>query len=162
MIPAGAFFAVYWMLCERWLRACGDTHLAWRRALLAVGLIGSAAFVLYATFLGSDGELYRALRRYGTIVFFGFTYVAQLILVYRAQALFGNTPLVRAKVAICIFMLAEGLALEAFTYFIENDAWLENLTEWHTATALSFYPFLTWLLWRRDGHEVDFGRSGGR
>ncbi|MDE0422314.1 MAG: hypothetical protein OXK76_15725 [Gammaproteobacteria bacterium] len=156
MIPAGVFFAVYWMLCERWLQACGDTHLGWRRALLVVGIVGAASFVLYATFLGHEGDLYRALRRYGTIVFFGFTFVAQLILVYRAQALFGKIPLVRAKVALCIFMLAEGLALEAFTYFIDNDAWLENLTEWHAATALSFYPFVTWLLWRRTGFVVDF------
>lgn len=156
MIPAAVFFAVYWMLCERWLRAFGDTRLGWRLALLLAGLVGAASFVLYATFLGSEGDLYRALRRYGTIVFFGFTYVAQLILVYRAQAMFGATALVRAKVALCVFMLAQGLALEAFTYFIDNDAWLENLTEWHAATALSFYPFLTWLLWRKTGFEIDF------
>ena len=159
MIPAGVFFAVYWMLCERWLHACGDTRLGWRRALLVAGIVGAASFVLYATFLGHEGDLYRALRRYGTIVFFGFTYVAQLILVYRAQALFGKITLVNAKVVLCVFMLAEGLALEAFTYFIENDAWLESMTEWHAATALSFYPVVTWLLWRKSGFVVDFGRE---
>ena len=158
MIPAAVFFAVYWMLCERWLRVCGDTHPGWRRALLLAGTVGAAAFVLYATFLGSEGDLYRGLRRYGTIVFFGFTYVAQLILVYRAQALLGKTVLVNAKVALCVFMLAEGLALEAFTYFIDNDAWLENFTEWHVATALSFYPFLTYLSWRKTGFAVEFKR----
>jgi len=157
LIPAGAFFAVYWLLCERWLRACGDAPAAWRRAVLWVGLVGAGAFVLYATFLGSEGDpLYRALRRYGTVVFFGFTYVAQLLLVHRARALFGNTPLVKVKVALCVFMLVEGLALEAFTYFIPDDAWLENLTEWHVAWALSFYPVLTWLMWRRTGFAVDF------
>lgn len=156
MIPAAVFFAVYWMLCERWLQVCGDARVGWRRALLAVGIVGSVAFVLYATFLGSDGELYRGMRRYGTIVFFGFTYVAQLILVYRVQAMLGNTSLVKAKVALCAFMLMEGLALEAFTYFVDNDAWLENLTEWHVATALSFYPFVTWLMWRKSGFVVDF------
>ena len=155
MIPAAAFFAVYWMLCGRWLRACGDST-RWRRALLAAGLVGATAFVLYATFLGSDGDLYRLLRRYGTVFFFGFTYVAQLILAYRARAILGNTTLVKAKVVLCAFILLEGLALEAFTYFVDNDAWLENLTEWHAATALSFYPFLTWVMWRRADFVVDF------
>ena len=118
MIPAGVFFAVYWMLCERWLQACGDTHSGWRRALLGSRHHRRRVIrALRATFLGHEGDLYRALRRYGTIVFFGFTFVAQLILVYRAQALFGKIPLVRVKVGLCIFMLAEGLALEAFTYF---------------------------------------------
>lgn len=156
MIPAGTFFALYWWLCERWLRAAGDTPDFWRRTMLAVGVVGSAAFVLYATFLGSDADpLYRTLRRYGTIVFFGFTYIAQLLLVYRARALFGDTLLVRIKVIVCVFMLVEGLALEAFTYAIPDDAWLESLTEWHVAWALSFYPFLTWLLWRKSGVTFD-------
>ena len=188
MIPAGVFFAIYWMLCERWLRALGDTPAAWRRALLAAGLVGSAAFVLYATFLGSEGDpLYRALRRYGTVVFFGFTFVAQLLLVYRVRAVLGDSAggagadsgvgadtgvsadsgvgadidvgaLIGAKVVLCVFMLGAGLALEAFTYFVPDDAWLENLTEWHVAWALSCYPLLTWLMWRKSGFAVDFHR----
>jgi len=48
MIPAGVFFAIYWMLCERWLAACGDTHLGWRRALLVVGIVGAGTIGLCA------------------------------------------------------------------------------------------------------------------
>ncbi len=156
MIPAAAFYAVYWLLCDHWLRTCADAPARWRRVMLAVGLVGAAAFVLYATFLGSDGDSYRAMRRYGTVVFFGFTYLAQLLLLYRARALFGDTPLVRAKVILCLAMLAEGLVLGALTYFVANDAWLENLTEWHVASALAFYPFLTWLMWRKTSFAVEF------
>jgi hypothetical protein len=159
VIPVAVLLALYWVLSERWLRACGDSPLRWSRAMLWVGMIGAAALVLYATFLGADAEYqphYRTMRRYGTVVYFGFTYLAQLMLVYRARALFGPIPLVRAKLILCVAMLAEGLVLEACTYFIDNDAWLENITEWHVASALTFFPFLTYLLWRRTGFGIAF------
>ena len=156
VIPVAVLLVVYWTLCERWLSACGDAPAKWRRAMLAIGGIGATALVLYATFLGSEGEFERTMRRYGTVAYFGFTYLAQLLLVYRVRAIIGATPLVRAKVVLCLAMLIEGLALEALTYFIPDDAWLENITEWHVASALTFYPVLTWLLWRRAGFTVDF------
>ena len=156
IIPAAVLFMLYWCLAERWLCALGDQPMRWRRTMLAVGAIGAIALVLYATYLGSQGDFERAMRRYGTVVFFGFTYLAQLLLLYRSRAVLGMTPLVRVKLILCVAMLVEGLALEAFTYFIPDDAWLENLTEWHVASALTFYPALTWLLWRQSGFAVDF------
>ena len=159
VIPTAVFLLLYWVLCERWLFAADDTPPVWRRTMLAVGATGAIALVLYATFLGSEGDFERTMRRYGTVAYFGFTYLAQLLLVYRAQATFGATPLVRAKVVLCIAVLIEGLALEALTVFIPDDAWLENLTEWHVASALTAYPLLTWLMWRRAGFTASF-RTG--
>ena len=156
MIPAAVLLAMYWLLAAHWLTACGEQVAKWRRAMLGVGVFGALALVLYTTFLGSDGEAYRALRRYGTVAFFGFTYLAQLLLVYRAKALCGAQPLITAKVALCVLMLIEGLALEALSLFVANDAWLENLTEWHVASALTFYPALTWLLWRKTGYTLRY------
>lgn len=161
IIPTAVLLALYWLLAERWLRVCGDSPTRWGRAMLWIGVVGAAALVLYATFLGAKddpefGGYYRAMRRYGTVVYFGFTYLAELMLVYRARALFGPIRLVQAKLILCVAMLAEGLVLEACTYFIENDAWLENITEWHVASGLTFFPFLTWLLWRKTGFVVAF------
>ena len=156
MLPAAAFLMVYWVLCGHWLRCCGETSARWRGTVVCVGLVGAAFLVLYTTFLGSVGDIYRTLRRYGTVMFFGMTYLAQLLLAYRAQAALGDTPLVRAKVWLCLGVLIEGLVLVVLTNLIEDDDWLENLTEWHVSTAISFYPFLTWLMWRNTGLTVEF------
>ena len=156
MIPAAVLFAIYWALCDHWLRVCGDRPSGWRRAMLVIGCIGAAGFVLYATFLGSDGDVYRLMRRYGTVIFFGFTFLAQLLLLHRARAVHGATPLVKVKTALCLAMLLEGLLLEALTLFVTDHKWLANVTEWHVASALAFYPFLTWLMWRRTGFAVVF------
>ena len=37
------------------------------------------ALVVYATFLGTEGPTYRWLRRYGTVVYFGFTCLCLLL-----------------------------------------------------------------------------------
>lgn len=156
MLPAAAFLMVYWVLCSHWLRCCGETSLWWRWTVVSVGLVGAAFLVLYTTFLGSEGDIYRTLRRYGTVMFFGMTYLGQLLLAYRAQAALGDTPLVRAKVWLCLGVLIEGLVLVVLTNLIEDDDWLENLTEWHVSSAISFYPFLTWLMWRNTGLTLEF------
>ena len=57
---------------------------------------------------------------------------------------------------LCLAVLVEGLTLGALQNFVEDDDWIENLTEWHVASAIAFYPFLTWLLWRRSGWTVEF------
>ena len=156
MLPAAAFLMVYWVLCGHWLRCCGEQSARWCRTVVWVGLVGAAFLVLYTTYLGSEGDFYRTLRRYGTVMFFGMTYLAQLLLAYRAQATVGDTWLVRVKVWLCLAVLIEGLVLVVLTNLIEDDDWLENLTEWHVSTAISFYPFLTWLMWRSTGFTVGF------
>ena len=155
MLPAAAFWAVYWVLSGHWLRSCGET-VWWRSAVVGVGLVGALSFVLYTTFLGSEGDLYRVMRRYGTVLFFGCTFLAQLLLAYRTQAGLGDTRLVRIKFLLCFVALVEGLTLGALAYLVEDDDWLENLAEWHVATAMTFYPALTWMLWRNTGWTVGF------
>ena len=156
MLPAAAFWIFYWVLCGHWLRSTGETSARWRTATVATGVVGALFFVLYTTFLGSEGDLYRAMRRYGTIVFFGCTFLAELFLAYRAQAALGESRLVRIKVFLCLAVLVEGLTLGALQNFVEDDDWIENLTEWHVASAIAFYPFLTWLIWRRSGWTIEF------
>ena len=156
MMPAAVFLMVYWVLCGHWLRCCGETSARWRGTIVWVGLVGAAFLVLYTTFLGSEGDFYRTLRRYGTVMFFGLTYLGQLLLTYRVQAAIGDTPLVRAKVWLCLGVLIEGLVLIALTNLIADNDWLKNLTEWHVSSAISFYPFLTWLMWRNSGLTIGF------
>ena len=52
--------------------------------MLSLGVVSAFALAVYATFLGTEGDIYRFLRRYGVIVYFGFGYLAQLALMRRA------------------------------------------------------------------------------
>jgi hypothetical protein len=155
MLPAAGFTFVYWVLCRRWLTlittpARTDTVIFW------LGTIGTAFLVLYVTFLGSDGDTYRALRRYGTVVYFGFTYLAQLLFAKRIVDSGLKSPLVTCKYGLVFFILATGLIFAAAANFFADDDFLQNISEWNCATALTAFPGLTWLLWRKTGFHVRY------
>ena len=157
ILPAAALLAGYWFLCGEWLRAVGDPRTAWRRCIVAAGVSGAVALVVYATFLGSDGDTYRALRRYGTVVFFGLTYLAEAMLAQRMQTLMPRSVVSRITTAFLVAMLLEGLVLGTFVNLAGAPVTLRNIAEWHVASALLFYPVLTWLSWRQTGFTVAFG-----
>ncbi len=160
MWPVAAFTMVYWKLCYDWLAAMGDTARRQNSAMLWLGLLSSLALILYTTFLGSEGDVYRLLRRYGTAFYYGFLYLAQVLLAARinALALQGtlSVRIARLKVAMCAVILTGGLILAATDRMFENDKEIQNISEWLVASMMTFYPFLTWLLWRESGFEARF------
>ncbi|WP_448670259.1 hypothetical protein [Pseudoxanthomonas mexicana] len=88
----------------------------------------------YATFLGTEGEAYRFLRRYGVVVYFGFGYLAQLSLMRRA-ARTGALPagVIAALPWIAVAVLGLGLANVVAGLAVPDpaakDRW-ENVFEW--------------------------------
>ncbi len=156
ILPAAALLAGYWVLCGAWLRAAGDSRVGWRRCMVAAGVCGAVALVVYATFLGSDGDTYRALRRYGTVVFFGLTYLAEAMLAQRMQALMPRSVVSRITTALLAAMLLEGIVLGTLVNLAGAPVALRNIAEWHVASALLFYPVLTWLSWRQTDFTLNF------
>jgi hypothetical protein len=120
--------------------------------------------VLYATFLGTEGPIYRALRQYGTVCYFGFTCLCMLLLGQGVQALARRQaatpaagvlpgPLVRVHVGLAVALVALGLvnAIVAAMLSAEWKARTENVTEWWGALifVLSFWVLAA--LWWRGG-----------
>ena len=58
-----------------------------------------------------------------------------------------------------IFMFWGGLAFTVLANFFEDDDFLQNISEWNFASALTAFPLLTWFLWRHTGFQVDFRRD---
>jgi hypothetical protein len=160
MLPVAGLTIVYWKLCYDWLAALGDSASRPRAMMLWLGLISSLALILYTTYLGSDGEGYRFMRRFGTVIYFGFTYLAQVLLAARIRSLAPRhanlQDIARLKLVMCALILIGGLLLAATANLFEDDDAIQNIAEWNVATMMTFYPFLTWLLWRRSNFEVRF------
>jgi len=85
MIPWAVVLMIYWTLVSKWLIAMVDQKGFLNRAILSLGIIAAVFLILYATALGSEGQIYRLLRRYGVIIFFAFTFLAQLLLLSRLK-----------------------------------------------------------------------------
>ena len=116
----------------------------------------------YATFLGTEGEAYRFLRRYGVVVYFGFGYLAQLALMHRA-ARRGALPsgVIAALSWIAVAMLGLGLANVVAGLAVPDsaakDRW-ENVFEWWLGLLMVGWYAVLALGWRRQGLAMELTR----
>lgn len=148
-LPAATVIALYWWLMGSWLRALGETVRA-STTLRALGIIGAGFLMLYTTYLGSDGDVYRLMRRYGVTVYFAFTALAQ-ILVARSILRLGTTGLqglARAQLGLCVILLLLGLAVTFIKPWLTEPKLLENSVEWVFAALMQTNFLLTYPAWR--------------
>lgn len=138
VIPCALLHAATWWLAERWLRVRGENAaMRWMRAL---GLFSASALAIYATFLGTDGEVYGFLRRYGVTVYFGLGFIAQLLLMRRARGLRRLPPaLLTGMAALCMAMLGLGVGNVIAGALVADDSLrdrIENALEWQLGLLL--------------------------
>jgi cytochrome bd-type quinol oxidase subunit 2 len=171
VLPAAALQGLTWLLCEAWLaglsestpRSRGLRHLAW------IGITAAVFLVLYTAFLGTEGRVYRWLRQYGTVVYFGFTCIAMLIASDAVVRLGRRHPaLARGRFdlalpALCGALLVAGLVNTFVAPFFDADIKdrIENATEWLGAATLALvFLVLAWL-WRQSGYAAVLKTDSG-
>ncbi|MDM8560224.1 hypothetical protein [Candidatus Parabeggiatoa sp. HSG14] len=165
MIPSAIFMMIYWKLISEWLIVMGDKKKLYNHAILYLGIIAAIFLILYVTALGSEGQIYRLLRRYGVIIFFAFTYLAQLLLIYRlfylVKHLKVNLPsyIYKTKLTLCVVQLVIGLiSLPVRAFYDGNDfnSRVENIVEWNFALMMILYFVVTYFAWQATAFEANF------
>ena len=157
VLPAAVLQALTWLLCAGWLRELRGEARGAVRALPWLGILAGLFLVLYGTFLGTEGQAYRWMRRYGVIFYFGFTYLNMLITsgaLWRLARTGAVVPLARLDrwlIALCAITLAIGLIQVFVPLVLDSEDLgnrLENILEWYVALAFTlFFLGLAWL-WR--------------
>jgi hypothetical protein len=172
ILPAATLQAIVWLVQARSLAAQGTAAL--RRSAIALAVIGVAAgiaLVLYGSFLGTEGHVYRWLRRYGTVVYFGGTCLAMLVLaraLQRLQALqtFHELQMPRSheRALLVLLTLIVALGLGNVLAGLGADAALkdriENATEWWGALGLTLGFVIIASLWQRWDLRVQLTTNG--
>lgn len=158
MLPCAVLQGMHWWATRSWL------HLRWPgdsggNSLLPLGIMAALSLAVYATFLGSEGEIYRFLRRYGVVVYFASSYLAQLVFLrqLRRHAL-APPMLIRIMLMICLAMLALGV-INAFVGAFAGESLkdrLENALEWQLGLLLVMWFLAQAWLWRRSGYALGF------
>lgn len=144
VLPAAALQALLWILLAQTLLALGPVR---RQALpmATIGVVAALALIVYGTFLGTEGDVYRWLRRRGTITYFGGSYIALLLFARMLQQLQQSgmlllpRPLWNTLLALLGFIaslgLVHGFAALARMKALEDR--IENLTEWWGSLAMT-------------------------
>lgn len=79
-MPYALALAVIWVLTVDWLRTFPrHPSLPRARLILAFGICGAVALLVYTSFLGTKEPFYEFMRRFGIYLFFAGTVVAQLL-----------------------------------------------------------------------------------
>ena len=161
MLPAATLQGLVWLLTARWLRA-GLGPTGGLRALAPLGLTAAVALVLYASFLGTEGPVYRGLRQYGTVVYFGFTCLCLLLAGEGMLRLAASrrVTLPRALPAALTVLAGLLVALGLFNALVAAlvgeplKERIENVTEWWGALVFVLGFTALALVWRRLGLRV--------
>ena len=167
ILPAATLQAITWLLANCWLANLGANGRS-MRWLPVLGIVAGVFLVLYASFLGIEGDAYRWLRRYGVLVYFGFTYMSMLIVAAQLHQLVVQGSLrmpARLDIAL-LLLLAAMLLMGLFNYFVRPllaDASardrIENLLEWYSGLGFTiFFLTLAWI-WRRTGFSAHLSAS---
>jgi hypothetical protein len=158
VLPGATLQGLTWILCAQWLKSLDAVTGKYSFALAWLGTFAGMFLVLYGAFLGTEGETYQWLRRYGINFYFGLTYLCMLMasakVFHLAQAGWLRPPmhLDRALGVLCLLILLFGLT-NLFAKSLLSDAQLvdrlENILEWYASTAFTlFFASLAWL-WKR-------------
>lgn len=149
MLPALVLLALFWLLNRDWLRLLGDD----RSVLMPwLGLIASAALLVYTLSLGHAGDGFFLLRRIGVIGYLGLTFICQLQLgagLQRipAQRARGNRLVRLSMVTLGIALFS--LAITAVSPSLGNR--LEDAFEWWLVLLLNLHALAVAWYWRQTG-----------
>jgi hypothetical protein len=169
MLPSSVFMMAYWWLNHTWL---GELH---RRAgkgpspanswMLWLGILACIGLILYVAVLGEAGEIWARQRRVGTVLFFSFTYLSQLLFYAQLRQLRKQLPtmptsLLQCMLILCVALMATGVLTVVLQVWDEvRYETVEDAFEWVLALMLQSNFLLGYLVWRRAGWGLEV-RSG--
>ena len=162
MIPAAVIMAAYWALCRRWLLSLGARDSTTVRAMTALGVISAVFLVLYTVYLGSQGDFYNLMRRYGVNVHLSFGVLAQILLTRELTRLSTSSPaivprwIVSNKLLLVALLLALGLASIPIGNFRPDKHRAMNVIEWFFAALMACYYLLSACAWRATNFRTAF------
>ena len=81
MLPSAVIMMAYWWLNHTWLNSLyNGGRRRTNHYMLGLGLLACTGLIMYVTVLGERGDAWAAQRRVGTVLFYSFTFLAQLLL----------------------------------------------------------------------------------
>ncbi|GAA0846378.1 hypothetical protein GCM10009113_20980 [Marinobacter szutsaonensis] len=159
MMPLAALLVLFWYLQSVWLKQITQKAHPWT---FVAGAIGALFLILYVDFLGTEGDFYRFLRRYGTTLYFALTVLAQMFSIRSLQQKSAelDTHIRRyLNLQFLLMVLYWCLGIANVVIKATGVSWAdqsENVIEWHFALYMSLYFGLSAMMWKRSRFDWQF------
>ena len=159
MMPTAALLVIFWYLQSTWLQKI--TYKP-QRTIFTLGTIGALFLILYVDFLGTEGDFYQFMRRYGITFYFALTILAQMLSIRSLQKnknLLDKRSNQYLKAQFTLMLLYWCLGIANVTIKATGVSWAdqaENIIEWHFALYMSLYFGLTTMIWKRSSFNWRF------
>jgi hypothetical protein len=153
MLPLVSLLVLYWIYHRRWLVQLVGAHYR-HTVILWLGILSALALSIYVNFLGSEGDVYRFMRRFGVTFYFGLAMLAQLLSIYSLYHVRESlTRSVNRLVTGQLFLVGAqwliGLGSLAITIMqpdYKDQA--NNIMEWNFALMMTIYYAISAILWK--------------
>jgi len=160
MIAYGVLLIWFWIYAQHWLNELYGRTTKTARIILWLGIIGAIFLIVYIDFLGTTGEVNRFMRRYGILIFFTFTPLAQLLMLKKhfeiLPATRSNTTksdtikpwVLKYQLIVLLLMLLIGFISIILDITQHKSYESENIVEWNFSLLLNLYFLGMVFIWK--------------
>ena len=154
ILPVMTLLSIYWLLSYNLIKNSIEVNKLTLKIMITSGVIGSIFGIIYASFLGSEGNIYQLLRRFGIYFFFLGTYLSQVLEVYLLFRSKKNHNSIYLKIMKFLSYLIGLVIVFSIPIYglIEEDDWLENVLEWNITLLIFIYFILVSLFWKEKNY----------
>ncbi len=159
MMPYAVLLALYWLLVRAWFKNQVGDWVWKQRAMFASGILGASTLLVYVNFLGTSGEVYQFLRRFGVIFYFAGSGIAEILFADRLLDLGKSSALAwqaaKWKLSILGVMLLLAVLQALLPFFLVERDSVNNIIEWNFALLLHLLFLVSYWLWRKTDFRIE-------
>jgi len=155
MITYGVLLIVFWIYAQQWLNLLYGHTTKIARIILWLGIVGAIFLIIYIDFLGTTGEVNRFMRRYGIMIFFTFTPLAQILMLeqhYNILPALSDDAIKPGVLKYQLFVLLLMLIIAIISTTLEatqNKTYAsENIVEWNFSLLMNMYFLGMIFIWK--------------
>jgi hypothetical protein len=159
IIPTAVLTIICWRLIGGWLQCLEKKSYKGSAIIQTLGILSGLFLIFYTVALGFIGPEYVVQRRIGVTLFFGFTFLAQLLLAQRLWNFSNKHPdkypkkIAGLKIVLCWFLLIAGLISIPVSNYIGTDE-PQNIVEWIFSVLLYSYFLAVFWAWQVTGFKA--------
>ena len=155
MIAWAVLLIWFWIYAQQWLNLLYGHTTKVARVILWLGIVAAIFLIIYIDFLGTTGEVNRFMRRYGIMIFFIFTPLAQLLMLKQHYNISSSKPegaikpwVLHYQLFVLLLMLIIGIISTTLDITQNKTYEIENIVEWNFSLLLNMYFLGMIFIWK--------------